>query len=43
MIDQFKLAIEKAGQEAPDTVIDDGAIHRYATNGKTSDKAGWYP
>ena len=41
-IDLFKLAIAAAGLTPPDTIIADGKIHRFSTNGKSSDDAGWY-
>lgn len=40
--DQFKAAIEAAGLTPPNTIIDDGMRHRFATNGRKSDGAGWY-
>ena len=41
-IDQFKQAIESAGLTAPDAIHDDGAIHRFSTNGRRGDDSGWY-
>lgn len=41
-INQFKAAIAAAGLEPPDTIITDGKIHRFATNGKRGDDSGWY-
>ena len=41
-IDLFKLAIAAAGLTAPDVIHDDGAIHRFSTNGKPHDDSGWY-
>ena len=41
-IDQFKQAIESAGLTAPDVIHDDGAIHRFSTNGRRGDDSGWY-
>ena len=38
----FQLAIAAAGLTPPDTLIADGKIHRFATNGKRGDDAGWY-
>lgn len=35
-------AIEKAGIPAPDKILIDGEIHRFSTNDRPSDKAGWY-
>ena len=42
VIDQFRLAIAAAGLTPPDSIIDDGAIHRFSTNGKPRDESGWY-
>ncbi len=42
IIDQFKQAILNAGLPAPDEIITDGKIHRFSTNGKRTDKSGWY-
>ncbi|RJG01271.1 toprim domain-containing protein [Noviherbaspirillum sedimenti] len=41
-IDQFRQAIEAAGLPAPAEIIDDGSIHRFSTNGKRGDSAGFY-
>jgi putative DNA primase/helicase len=38
----FQEAIAAAGLTPPDTIIADGKIHRFATNGKRGDDAGWY-
>jgi len=38
----FQGAITAAGLTPPDTIIADGKIHRFSTNGKRSDNAGWY-
>lgn len=40
--EQFRQAIAAAGLEPPDTIHDDGAIHRFSTNGKRGDDSGWY-
>ncbi|MDL1965664.1 MAG: AAA family ATPase [Candidatus Desulfofervidus auxilii] len=40
--DQIKQAIIEAGLPAPSEIIIDGEIHRFSTNGKPSDKAGYY-
>ena len=40
--EHFRLAIAAAGLPAPDVIHDDGAIHRFSTNGKRSDDSGWY-
>lgn len=41
-IDQFRAAIAAAGLPAPDEIHDDGAMHRFSTSGKATDKSGWY-
>ena len=41
-IDLFRDAIQTAGLIPPDTILDDGAIHRFNTNGKPHDDSGWY-
>ena len=41
-IDQFRHAIESAGLTPPDSFVDDGAIHRFSTNGRRGDDSGWY-
>ena len=38
----FQSAIAAAGLTPPDTIIADGKIHRFTTNGKRSDDAGRY-
>ena len=38
----FQAAIAAAGLTPPDTIIADGKIHRFTTNGKRSDDAGRY-
>ena len=38
----FRLAIAAAGLEPPTEIIGDGAIHRFSTNGKPTQKNGWY-
>ncbi len=40
--DQFRLAMQAAGLDVPDTVHDDGVIHRFPTNGRRGDTSGWY-
>lgn len=39
---QFLSAIEAAGLNTPDEIIADGLIHRFSTNGRSDDDAGWY-
>ncbi len=41
-IEQFRQAIAAAGLTPPDTIHADGKIHRFATNDKRGDDAGWY-
>lgn len=41
-IDQFRQAMFVAKLALPDDIIADGKIHRFSTNGKLSDDAGWY-
>lgn len=38
----FQSAIAAAGLTPPATIFADGKIHRFSTNGKSSDDAGWY-
>ena len=42
LIGQFRDAIRGAGLNAPDEIVADGRLHRFATNGKRTDDAGWY-
>ena len=39
---QFAKAIAAAGLTPPKNVIADGALHRFASNGKAADDAGFY-
>lgn len=41
-IDQFKTAMTAAGLTPPELIVDDGKMHRFSTNGKPRDEAGWY-
>jgi putative DNA primase/helicase len=41
-IDAFREAITAAGLTPPDTIHDDGLIHRFSTNGRRADDSGWY-
>jgi putative DNA primase/helicase len=41
-IDGFHQAISSAGLTPPEPIIDDGAIHRFSTNGRRGDDSGWY-
>jgi putative DNA primase/helicase len=36
------MAIAAAGLTPPDTIIPDGKIHRFSSNGKPRDDSGWY-
>jgi putative DNA primase/helicase len=40
--EQFTDAIRASGLESPDTIEDDGKLHRFATNGKRGHDSGWY-
>ncbi len=40
--DAFRQEIEKAGLTPPETIIADGKLHRFASNGDRADDAGWY-
>ncbi len=40
--DEFQAAIKVAGLTPPGSIIADGAIHRFSTNGKRGDVSGWY-
>ena len=41
-ITQFRAAIRNAGLTPPELIEPDGKLHRFASNGKRSDDAGWY-
>lgn len=41
-IDNFRQAIEAAGLTPPTEIHGDGHPHRFSTNGKHNDDAGWY-
>lgn len=41
-IQQFRDAIKTAGLIPPDDIDVDGKLHRFASNGKKADDAGWY-
>jgi len=41
-IEQFCIAIKQAGIIPPARIIPDGKIHRFSSNGKHGDQAGWY-
>jgi len=42
IIDKFKQEIEASGITVPNEIIADGKLHRFSTNGKSSDRSGWY-
>jgi len=42
VIEQFRTAIHDAGLNPPEVIEADGKLHRFTTNGKHSDDAGWY-
>ncbi len=41
-IDTFRNAIVASGLTAPDLIVADGKLHRFSSNGKSGDDAGWY-
>lgn len=41
-IDLFRSAIAAAGVTPPDVIKDDGTLRRFSTNGRATDKSGWY-
>ncbi len=41
-IEHFRAAIHSAGLNPPEAFEPDGKLHRFASNGKRSDHAGWY-
>lgn len=41
-VSMFRDAIRAAGIEPPESIVSDGAIHRFSTSGRASDRAGWY-
>ena len=41
-IDGFRDAIVASGLTAPDAIEADGKLHRFSSNGKSGDDAGWY-
>src|SRR5215510_14440210 len=40
--EQFRDAIRSAGLIPPEPIKPDGKLHRFSSNGKHSDDAGWY-
>lgn len=42
VIEQFRHAMQAAGLTPPSSIIPDGKLHRFASNGKQNDNAGWY-
>jgi putative DNA primase/helicase len=41
-IEEFRTAIRNAGLTPPEVIEPDGKLHRFASNGKRGDDAGWY-
>ena len=41
-IEDFRRAMHASGLIPPSAVIADGKFHRFSTNGKPNDDAGWY-
>ncbi|MFZ0494146.1 MAG: toprim domain-containing protein [Methylocella sp.] len=41
-IEQFRVAIYSAGLNPPKVIEPNGKLHRFASNGKPNDDAGWY-
>lgn len=41
-IEQFRTAIHNAGLHPPEVIEPDGKLHRFASNDRRSDDAGWY-
>lgn len=41
-VEQFRDAIQAAGLVPPDSIESDGKLHRFSSNGKKADDAGWY-
>ncbi|WP_074901258.1 AAA family ATPase [Microbulbifer thermotolerans] len=42
VVDGFRAAMQEAGITPPDHIDTDGELHRFTTNGKAGDKAGYY-
>ena len=40
--DLFREEIHKSGLTVPSTIIADGQLHRFSSNGKSGDNAGWF-
>lgn len=40
--EQFRAAILSAGLAPPREILGDGKLHRFPTNGKSTDDSGWY-
>src|SRR5437588_4352983 len=41
-VEQFRATIAAAGLVPPRSMVPDGRLHRFASNGDARDKAGWY-
>lgn len=42
IVEHFRNAMADAGLTPPDAIHADGQLHKFATNGKRGDTAGWY-
>ncbi|MCU0973196.1 MAG: DUF3987 domain-containing protein [Burkholderiales bacterium] len=42
LLSEFREAIRSAGLTPPDEIEADGELHRFSSNGKRGDTAGWY-
>jgi putative DNA primase/helicase len=41
-VEEFRQAIANAGLHPPASIVADGRLHRFASNGQRRDTAGWY-
>jgi putative DNA primase/helicase len=41
-LDQFRASLVAAGLVPPDVIVADGTLHRFASDGRPGDDAGWY-
>ena len=41
-IEEFRQTMQRAGLPAPSKIIPDELFHRFSTNGRPKDDAGWY-
>lgn len=42
VVERFRQAIEAAGLTPPEFILADGQRHRFSSNGRRGDDAGWY-